>query len=146
MPRTSAKQQSGWTCPRCGRAFTRPTKEHSCDLTPIEWHLERTGPGVRSAFEALQVRLEALGPHRVIPLKTMESLATTRNFGGVVFGKAFLDLDLALTQPLDHPRVRQVQRLSAHCWFHRIRLMGPEDVDVELEGWLREAYECSLLD
>ena len=136
-------EQPGWTCPRCGRTFTRRTKEHSCDVLPLAWHVDRASAPVKAIFAALQAELDALGPHRVIPLKTMVSLATTTNFGGLVFGRTFLDLNLALPAPLAHPRIRQVQRLSAHSWFHRIRLEGPEDVDGELRAWLREAYEGS---
>jgi hypothetical protein len=44
-----------------------------------------------------------------------------------------------------HPH-RMAPRLSAHCWFHRIRLTGPEDVDAELESRLRQAYEGILQD
>lgn len=138
------KAEAGWTCPRCGRSFTRPTKEHSCDVVPLAWHLERTSPAIREVFDALEKLLEALGPYRAIPLKTMVSLATRTNSGGITFGKRFLDLNLALPQPLEHPRVRQVQRLSARSYFHRVRLESLQDLDAELAGWLREAYEGSL--
>lgn len=143
MAQARSPKTQGWTCPRCGRSFTRPTKEHSCDITPLEWHLGRTGPAVREAFEAVRSVLDSLGPYQLIPLKTMVSLATTTNFAGLFFGKAFLDLNVMLPAPLDHPRVRQVQRLSAHAFAHRIRLTAAEEVDEEIAGWLRQAYETT---
>ena len=144
MTGTRAEEAPGWRCPRCGRQFTRRTKEHSCDLTPIAWHLDRTTPPVRAIYAALETQLDGLGEYQLLPLKTMVSLATVRNFGGITFGKAFLDLGVMLARPLDHPRIHQVQRLSARSFAHHIRLTAPEEVDGEIVAWLREAYDLSL--
>src|SRR5262245_30286145 len=100
MPRSSTPRKSAWQCPRCGRRFTRPTREHSCDLTSISLHLRKTQPEIRAAYRALSALLDSLGPHRVIPLKSMVCVAVTSNFAGLVFGRSFLDVSFFLTHEL----------------------------------------------
>ena len=96
---------SGWKCPKCGRTFRHRTREHSCLLTSIESHLERTSVEVGKAFRAVVDLLEALGPVpvRIVPLKTMIVFSTAATFGGVTFTRARLDLGFFLDVPLRHP-------------------------------------------
>lgn len=52
-------------------------------------------------------------------------------------------LSLALPERLDSPRFKQVGQPSPHVWMHHLELTGPDDLDDEVVGWLREAYEAA---
>lgn len=135
---------AGWRCPECGRKFVRKTREHSCEITSLDVHLEKTAPEVRAAFAAVRRLLDRIGPHEVIPLKTMVTLSAASSFGGVRFLKKEMELGFILTRALDHPRVRSKLELSPRTVAHHVRLSTPAEVDAELGAWLREAYQVGL--
>jgi hypothetical protein len=134
---TAAK---GWRCPDCGRLFTLKTREHSCDLHTLEAHLQRASPDIQKVFLALQERLEALGPYRLVPLKTMVVLSGVRNFAGITLTRNKLDLGLFLPPGLVHPRLRKVEQLSPRRWAYHLHLFNVQEVDMEVGNWLQQAY------
>jgi len=134
---------SGWICPDCGRRFKQRTREHSCDVRSLDSHVGRGSEEVQAAFESLQRVLTKLGPHTMVPVKTMVVLRAGSNFGGLTFGRSFLDVSFFLSGPLDSPRVRGREVISATKIAYRVRISTRRDVDAELTGWLRQAYrEC----
>jgi hypothetical protein len=142
----ASRSTSGWKCPKCGRTFRQRTREHSCTITTIEEHLERTSPEVGKAFRAILDVVERLGPVpvRILPLKTMIVFATQANFGGVSFTRARLDLGFFLDVPLRHRRIRRSERISPRKVANHVHISTAAEIDAEVEQWLREAYERSL--
>lgn len=51
-------------------------------------------------------------------------------------------LSLALPDRIDSARFKQVGNPSPHVWMHHLELARPEDVDDEVVGWLRLAYDA----
>jgi hypothetical protein len=133
-----------WRCPDCGREFVQRTREHSCDLTSVASHLEKTSPDVRAAFEAVRAALERIGPHEVVPLKTMLTFRRASNFAGVTFTKARMDLGMFLPERVHHPRIGRVEKISPGKLAHHVRLSAASDVDEELVSWLRQAYRIGV--
>ena len=129
-----------WRCPECGREFRQGTREHSCEVTSLSHHLDRGSAAVREAYRALIELLDAIGPFRVVPVKTMLVLSVVRNFGGITVRKESLDLGFFLAHRLDHPRVHKIESLSPRKYAHHVRVGAPEEVDSEIAEWLREAY------
>jgi hypothetical protein len=142
----TGRSTSGWKCPKCGRTFRQRTREHSCTITSVEEHLERTSPEVSKAFRAILDVVERLGPVpvRILPLKTMIVFATHSNFGGVTFTRARLDLGFFLDVALRHRRIRKAERISPRKVANHIHISTAAEVDAEVERWLSEAYERSL--
>ena len=85
----------GWTCPECGRRFTRARQSHSC----------------------VSVTEAALWPRA---------------------GR--LDVELVLDRPLKAKRVSKLQSYGPARHVHWVPVSGPDEVDAELLGWLRESY------
>ena len=143
-PRTTARKSSspaaGWLCPDCGRRFLRRTREHSCQLTSVESHLERTSPEVRATFEALRSALGRIGPCEIVPLKTMLTIRVAGNLAGVTLRRSRIDLGFFLAERVGGARIRRVERISPSKLAHHVHLSAPSDVDDELVAWLREAY------
>jgi hypothetical protein len=45
-----------------------------------------------------------------------------------------------LARRIDSPRFVRIETFSPRNVLHAFRLLGPDDVDPEFEGWLVEAY------
>jgi hypothetical protein len=66
-------------------------------------------------------------------------------FAGVHPRKTGVLLNLRTAAPISSPRVRKTEQLSRHRFFNEILVESPGEVDAELAGWLREAYELSAV-
>jgi hypothetical protein len=96
---------------------------------------------VRETFEALCAVLGKIGPHGVVPVKTMILLRAASNFGGVTITRDALDLEFASTRALSHARIRKSQQLGPARFSHHVRLTEPRHVDASVARWLKAAYE-----
>jgi hypothetical protein len=52
-------------------------------------------------------------------------------------------LSLAMPERVDSPRFKQVGNPSPGVWMHHLELEDPAQVDDEVVGWLREAYDAA---
>jgi hypothetical protein len=98
--------------------------------------------GLRPIYDALVAKVQRLGPDVVLsPKKGYVSLRRSKQFGLIQPSTATrLDLGLNLKG------VPAAGRLEASGSFnamvsHRVRLAGVKDVDRDVEGWLKKAYD-----
>ena len=54
-----------------------------------------------------------------------------------------LILTLKSDRKVTSPRIHKSEQVSAKRFHHEIKLTSPSEVDDELAGWLRQAYELS---
>jgi hypothetical protein len=128
-----------WTCPTCGRTFSRPDQFHSHDTVDVDAHFADRPEWLRAAFEEL---VGSLPPDvRVEPLKSVIVLAAHRTFAFVTVQARRLLVGVFLDRPLNSPRVVKVDHVTAHKVASLVELRGPGQVDDELRRWLRRAYE-----
>ena len=98
--------------------------------------------GLRPIYDRLLEAVEALGPDvEIAPKKTYVSLRRSRQFG-LVQPSTKTRVDLGIQLKGEEPG----ERLEASGSFnamvsHRVRLSDPSEVDDEVVGWLRAAYE-----
>lgn len=94
---------------------------------------------LRPVYERLLAAASALGSDvEIAPKKTGVSLRRKQQFALIEVPSAKrMQLGLQLR---DHPTTDRLLTGGAMC-SHRVNLAGPDDVDDELLGWLREAYE-----
>ena len=85
--------------------------------------------------------LGKIGPHGVVPVKTMILLRAVSNFGGVTIKRDALDLEFAASRALSDARIRRSQQYGPTRFSHHVRLTGPADVDASVARWLKAAYE-----
>jgi hypothetical protein len=135
-----AKKDQGWRCPTCGRRFRQRTREHSCVVRTLAAHLDGASADVKNTVAALQDALTTIGPHAVVPVKTMILLRATANFGGLVIRRDRIHLEFMLMRPVDHARIYKREQFGSSRYSHHTRLASPSDIDAELVGWLRESY------
>jgi predicted transport protein len=98
--------------------------------------------GLRPIYDALITAVESFGDDvEIAPKRTYVSLRRNKQFGLVQPSTATrVDVGINL------PDVAPTERLEASGSFnsmvsHRVRLSSAEDVDAELTGWLRQAFD-----
>ena len=96
---------------------------------------------VLTIYLRLLDRIAVLGPYREEPKETSIHLARTTGFAGIHPQKRALLLNLRTQRPIDSTRVIKCEQVSKDRYHNEIRLTSPNEVDAELNGWLREAYK-----
>jgi hypothetical protein len=95
---------------------------------------------VRAIYERLLEVLHTFGPFQEEPKKTSIHLVNASGFAGVHPRKSFLYLNLRLDRPLQGQRIAKSEQVSKNRYHNEVKVISPDDVDVELVDWLKEAY------
>ena len=104
-------------------------------------HLKDKDPSVTAMYEKLIKELQKFGTLKIEPKKTSIHLGNRFGFAGVYTRKDYINLEVHLTHKLTSKRVSKVEQASANRFHHTIKLNSGRDIDTELLGWLKEAYE-----
>lgn len=114
------------------------TQTHS-----IADHFEGRSPAVRRIYDRLLEAAGAFGPVEEDPKKTSIHLNRKTAFAGIATRKELLILTLKAEQDIQSARIARHEQASARRWHLEVKLSDPTDVDSELIGWLKDAYEIS---
>ncbi len=98
-------------------------------------------PEALATYQALTQALATLGPFKAEPKKTSIHLERNSAFAGVHPRKSAILLVIRTSGPIDNPRIRKRERVSANRWHNEMLLSAPSEIDAEVLGWLREGYE-----
>jgi len=98
-------------------------------------------PQLRPVLDAVLAALPAVGPATVQARKTFVSLVTPRRTFAVVQAATKRRVDLGLRLDQENPGGRLLPARDLGAATVRISLTRPEDVDAEVLGWLRRAYQ-----
>lgn len=104
-------------------------------------HLKDKSAVVTTIYEKLIKELQKLGKLKIEPKKTSIHLGNRFGFAGVYTRKDYINLEIHLDHKLTNNRVLKVEQASAHRFHHTIKLGSAKNIDKELLGWLKEAYE-----
>lgn len=92
--------------------------------------------------------LAGFGPFEVRTSASQIAFRRRRGFAWLWLPGQYLDhpgaevvLSVALGRRDPSPRFKQVVHPSALHWMHHLEVHRPDDVDSEVRGWLREAYD-----
>jgi hypothetical protein len=131
-----------WNCPDCGRSFANLNQTHTCAaLGDLDRHFARRSPELRALFDALAKAVKACGPAEVLSEKTRIAFHRRLSFLSVYPRKDHLILGFLLAERLEHPRFESVQTFSPRNHVHNLRLRGIGEIDDDVRGWIRAAYE-----
>ena len=106
-------------------------------------HFQDRAPEVRGTYTEILKAARKLGPVREEAKKTSIHLVRKTAFAGVATRKTALILTLKSGADLPSSRVTKRERVSANRWHLEIRLDAPNQVDRELVGWLKSAYDLA---
>ncbi len=98
---------------------------------------------IRAIYDQLIAMAESFGPVEQGQKKTSIHLNRGTAFAGVVVRKAHLVLTIKSDYLMKSPRIFKSEQTSAKRFHHEIKLNAIEDLDAELKGWLRAAYDLS---
>lgn len=130
-----------WTCPNCGQAFVTRNMNHSCSVHSLDEPFRGKPPEIRQLFDVVRQVVEATGPVALVPYADRVNFMVRVRFAGAKPARHWLDVDFWLTRRSESPRFRKVETLTPYTHIHTVRVTDAGDVDDELAGWLREAYE-----
>lgn len=138
-----------WTCPKCGRAFLARDARHSCVRQTPE-ALFAPWPDALPLYEAVRDLVSTFGPVQAEATKTQAAFRAKRRFAflwipqmSLKRGPPDLYLTFDLPRQVRSPRIKESVETRPRLWTHHVLLAATDDLDAEVEGWLREAYEAA---
>jgi len=104
-----------------------------------------TGPkaALRPIHDALMTAITKLGPFEIAPKKSYLSLRGKKQFAMIGPGtNTRVDVGLNMKDVKGTSRLEE-QKPGGMCQF-KVKLTTPDEVDKELIGWIRQAYDSSI--
>ena len=130
-----------WKCPSCGRRFANANQWHSCGSFSVRDHLGRPGPEAQAIYESLVRMLRTFGPVEIVPTKTRIGFQVRMTFAGAAFKRGGVELGFVLARRIDDPRFLKAETYSPRNHLYQVQLVSVDDLDDQVEAWLREAYD-----
>jgi hypothetical protein len=100
-------------------------------------------PETRKLYEKLLAKMRTVGPFEEEVKKTCLHLVRVTAFAGVHARKQHLLVTIKSDRAIKSPRIVKSEQTSKSRWHHDVKLASPAEIDAELLGWLRAAYELS---
>jgi hypothetical protein len=104
----------------------------------------------RQIFDALRTAVEAIGPAELRVTKSQVAFRRRRGFGWAWIpdktlrgAHAPLVLTVSLRRRDPSPRWKETVEPYPERYTHHLELHAPEDLDDEVCGWLREAWDLA---
>jgi hypothetical protein len=129
-----------WSCPNCGRKFTKRNQAHSCQAFTVDDHFHGKNPQLRQIYNVLLTNLKKLGPLRVDAVKSSINLISKYHFGGVKVYNDHLQIGFLSNETIIDDRIQRVEKLGPRKAGYHVKLSSPREVDDQLMAWLEKAY------
>lgn len=113
------------------------------NVESVDHLFDGKAPELRATYDHLIKQLKQFGEVKVAPKQTSIHLEKNSGFAGVHPRKAYFNLEFRTDYKIDDPRITRMQQLSAKRFEHTVKLERESDVDDQLLGWLRDAYNLS---
>lgn len=103
-------------------------------------------------YEAFEAQVERLGEVNIRVQKTQIIFSNRHNFAFVSFlparkakdrPKTYITVTFGLGRRVDSPRIDIATEPYPSRWTHHVLVSSTEEIDSELMGWIREAYDFS---
>jgi hypothetical protein len=116
-------------------------KNHSS----VNSHFEGRDPVVRQIYNEILKCLRRFGPITEDPKKTSIHLVRDTAVAGIATRNRHLVLTIKSDHKLSSARIHKTQQASANRYYSEIKLASPEEVNEDVQGWLRHAYAVAAL-
>jgi hypothetical protein len=114
----------------------------SGDVWTVERHLAGRPDEVVALYERFVGLVQECGPFSYRVTKTGITLkGTRRGFAGAKPRERSLDGYLDLQRQVQDPRIMRASPYTKRLFVHQFRLTDLDQLDDELAGWVREAYD-----
>ncbi len=141
-----ARRRPLWTCPACGAKLVSKNLWHSCGRATLQDWTARMGPRARVLYDRFERAIAACGPYHVAPAKTRIAFLARVRFAGITsLSERGMTCSFALPHALRSRRFAKVEEVAPAWWVHRLRVTDPDELDAEVQAWLRESYRLTGL-
>jgi hypothetical protein len=130
-----------WTCPACKRKFKNENQSHSCETKSIDEHLSKSSDAVKAAYYKVISEVNKLGKVNTSAVKNAILVSANSNFLSLKPAKSWLDVEFLLDEEADEFPIHKTFRLSKHKVAHYVRVGSADEIDSQLVGFIRRAYE-----
>ena len=113
------------------------------DTHTIALHFSGRAPEVLATYRAILAAADQLGRFEEDVKKTSIHLTRKTAFAAVTTQRMALILTLKASADIQSERIVKHQQVAPHRWHLDVRLERPVQVDRELIGWLRHAYDLA---
>lgn len=129
-----------WSCPKCGRIFTKKKQPHSCKKVPLLEHFIHKEKA-QELFDILVEKIISnIGACKIISLPCCVHLFGKYDFLAALPKKNGLEIRFALSRKVESPRLKICVPVSMHIFKNCFDIRLKEEINSELMGWLRESY------
>ena len=112
-------------------------------MPKVDDHFVGKPDELKAVYDRLVAMAETFGPVEQDPKKTSIHLNRETAFAGVAVRKAHIVLTIKSDRKIKSPRIFKSEQTSAKRFHHETKLGAVGDVDAELKGWLKAAYDLS---
>ena len=133
-----------WICPQCQQKFVNKNQVHSCNDTELADFLHNKSAETVSLFWHFVKVYQQLGNVTIHPTKTMIAFAAKTRIAYVIrLGKNFVDVVFPFDKPhSDNLCFRKIAQVPGEQQYnHHLRLMQPDDINVEVKKFMKIAYD-----
>ena len=130
-----------WTCPRCGRPFTRPHQSHSCVRASVSDFLKGKSPPQAALYREFERLALAVGDVNLAPAMGRIGFQHGRIFAAANgLSRKGLRVHIVTSVPIRSTRVVRTEPMAPDCYVNHILLRTRDEADEELSEWLRQGY------
>jgi hypothetical protein len=133
---------ASWTCPACGRKFTRPNQRHACGTGDRAEVLRNRPPELVQLYGALEAFVKTLGPVEFVTRERYVLLRTRRIFADLNVMTDALRIAIHLPTEEKHRLFIKVAGDRKQV-THVAKLKSASDLDA-MKPFLRKAYQFSV--
>jgi len=112
-------------------------------MPTVEQHFIGRDPIVRAIYRKILRAAKSSGPFVEDPKKTSIHLARKTAFAGIATRNNAVLLTIKSDRDIRSARIEKREQTSAGRWHLVVRLADPDDVDAEVEAWLKKAISLA---
>jgi hypothetical protein len=131
-----------WTCPRCGRSFTRREQPHSCGDYTVEGFLVGASERALELFGRFSAEVGNIRTFEYAPAKTRVGFQTRRIFAAINgLGKDSIRGHLVMHGEFPSDKFTSITRVCDTDVAHNFRIDSEEFFDDEFRELVKEALK-----
>lgn len=135
--------KDSWSCPECGRVFTRVHQRHACGTGSREEVLRNRPAGLVHIYDCIEAYAKTLGPVEVVTRERYALFRSVRIFADLTVMTGCVRLVIHLRRRVDDPAFSKVVTGEKMAVSHVAKLTTPDDWEA-VRGYFEEAHRMSL--
>ena len=137
-----------WTCPKCQSKFKNRNQDHSCGQFSIEKVFENRPHEIFELFKTIYNEVKELGTMQIRAVKNGVMFSVNSTFLALKPHSKYLAVEFACGNAYEEFPIERCVKISKTEFAHIMRIESPDEIDIQLLNWLKEAYQfnCSKND